>query len=186
MENNNRCPWCLSSELYKQYHDTEWGVPVHDDQKMFEFIILETFQAGLSWLTILNKRAHFKKAFDGFDYQIIKNYSETKIAELLQDKGIVRNQLKIRAAVTNAAAFIKIQEEFGSFCQYLWQFVNNQPLINRPKTLSDVPSSTPLSDQISKDLKQRGFKFMGTTVVYAHLQATGIVNDHLESCSFRG
>jgi DNA-3-methyladenine glycosylase I len=182
MESKTRCGWCLSSDLYKEYHDEEWGVPVYDDQELFEFLILETFQAGLSWITILNKRENFRKAFDNFDYKKIAHYSEEKIEELLLDAGIIRNKLKVRSAVSNAHAFIKIQEEFGSFSNYIWKFTNGKPIINHPKTLKDVPATTPLSDAISKDLKKRGFKFVGSTVIYAHMQATGMVNDHVEDC----
>ncbi len=181
----SRCDWCLSSDLYKKYHDTEWGVAVFDDKKLFEFLILETFQAGLSWLTILNKRENFRAAFNDFDYRQISTYNETKVQELMLNAGIIRNQLKIRAAVTNAAAFIKIQEAFGSFSKYIWNFVDGKPIINNPKNLKDVPSTTALSDKISKDLKKRGFKFVGSTVVYAHMQATGMINDHLEHCDFK-
>jgi DNA-3-methyladenine glycosylase I len=182
MKNITRCGWCLSSDLYKKYHDEEWGVPVYDDQKLFEFLILETFQAGLSWITILNKRENFRKAFDNFDYVKVSQYPEDKIQELLLDAGIIRNQLKIRAAVSNAIAFMKVQEEFGSFSKYIWQFTDGKPILNNPKFLKDVPATTPLSDEISTDLKKRGFKFVGSTVVYAHMQATGMVNDHVEDC----
>jgi DNA-3-methyladenine glycosylase I len=182
MESKTRCGWCLSSDLYKEYHDEEWGVPVYDDQELFEFLILETFQAGLSWITILNKRENFRKAFDNFDYKKIAHYSEEKIEELLLDAGIIRNKLKVRSAVSNAQAFIKIQEEFGSFSNYIWKFTDGKPIINNPKTLKDVPATTPLSDEISKDLKKRGFKFVGSTVIYAHMQATGMVDDHVEDC----
>jgi DNA-3-methyladenine glycosylase I len=182
MEEPKRCGWCLSSDLYKKYHDEEWGAPVYEDQKLFEFLILETFQAGLSWITILKKRDNFRWAFDDFDYLKVAQYSEEKIQELLLDAGIIRNQLKIRAAVANAVAFMKVQEEFGSFSKYIWQFTNGKPIVNNPKSLKDVPATSPLSDEISKDLKKRGFKFVGSTVVYAHLQATGMVNDHLEDC----
>ncbi|SDX96722.1 DNA-3-methyladenine glycosylase I [Flavobacterium degerlachei] len=182
MENKTRCGWCLSSDLYKEYHDQEWGTPVYDDATLFEFLILETFQAGLSWITILNKRENFRKAFDNFDYKKIAQYSEDKIEELLLDAGIIRNKLKVRSAVSNAEAFIKIQEEFGSFSDYIWKFTDGKPIVNNPKTLKDVPATTPLSDEISKDLKKRGFKFVGSTVIYAHMQATGMVDDHVEDC----
>lgn len=177
-----RCGWCLSSDLYKEYHDKEWGVPVYDDHTLFEFLLLETFQAGLSWITILNKRENFRKAFDDFNYQKIANYSEDKIQELLLDAGIIRNKLKVYSTVSNAQAFIKVQEEFGSFSKYIWGFVNGKPIDNNRKSLKEVPATTPLSDAISKDLKKRGFKFVGSTVVYAHMQATGMVNDHVEDC----
>ncbi|SDZ87028.1 DNA-3-methyladenine glycosylase I [Flavobacterium gillisiae] len=182
METKSRCAWCQSSELYKEYHDQEWGTPVYDDATLFEFLILETFQAGLSWITILNKRENFRTAFDQFDYKIIATYTEEKVQELLQDAGIIRNKLKVRSAVSNAIAFMKVQQEFGSFSKYIWKFTDEKPLINNPKTLKDVPATTPLSDKISKDLKKRGFKFVGSTVMYAFMQATGIVNDHVESC----
>lgn len=182
MENKTRCGWCLSSDLYKEYHDNEWGTPVYDDATLFEFLILETFQAGLSWITILNKRENFRKAFDQFNYKKIAQYNDDKILDLLQDTGIIRNKLKVYSAVTNAQAFIKIQEEFGSFSKYIWNFTGGKPIINNPKTLKEVPSTTPLSDVISKDLKKRGFKFVGSTVIYANMQATGMVNDHLENC----
>ena len=185
MEEKIRCGWCLSSDLYKQYHDQEWGKPVYDDQSLFEFLLLETFQAGLSWITILNKRENFRKAFDAFDYKKIANYSEDKIEELLLDSGIIRNKLKVRSAVSNAQAFIKIQEEFGTFSKYIWGFTGGKPIINNPKNLKDVPATTPLSDAISKDLKKRGFKFVGSTVIYANMQATGMVNDHVEDCWVR-
>ena len=178
----NRCPWCGTDPLYVKYHDTEWGVPVYEDKVLFEFLILESFQAGLSWITILRKRENFKKAFDQFDYKKIARYNESKIQELLQNEGIIRNQLKIRAAVTNAQAFMKVQEEFGSFSNYIWAFTDGKPIKNQLKTLSEAQATTPLSDAISKDLKKRGFKFMGSTVVYAHMQATGMVNDHLVDC----
>ena len=185
MDDKIRCGWCLSSELYKKYHDEEWGVPVYDDQKLFEFLLLETFQAGLSWITILNKRENFRKAFDNFDYTKVAQYSDEKIQELLLDAGIIRNKLKVYSAVTNAQNFIKIQEEFGAFSKYIWGFVDGKPIINNRKSLSEVVATTPLSDAISKDLKKRGFKFVGSTVVYAHMQATGMVNDHAIDCDFR-
>jgi DNA-3-methyladenine glycosylase I len=182
MEELKRCSWCLSSDLYKKYHDEEWGVPVYDDQKLFEFLILETFQAGLSWITILNKRENFRTVFDHFDYKKVAQYQEEKIQELMLDAGIIRNQLKIRAAVSNAIAFMKVQEEFGSFSKYIWGFTGGKPIKNNRKTLKEATSTTPLSDEISKDLKKRGFKFVGSTVVYAHMQATGMVDDHVEDC----
>jgi DNA-3-methyladenine glycosylase I len=177
-----RCNWCNSSDLYQKYHDEEWGVPVYDDETLFEFLLLETFQAGLSWITILNKRENFRTAFDGFDYKKIALYSEDKIQDLLQDSGIIRNQLKVRSAVSNAIAFMKVQEEFGSFSKYIWDFVDGKPIVNNHKSLSEVQSTTPLSDAVSKDLKKLGFKFVGSTVVYAHMQATGMVNDHVADC----
>lgn len=182
MDDKKRCSWCNSSELYQKYHDEEWGVPVYDDHKLFEFLLLETFQAGLSWITILNKRENFRKAFDDFDYKKVAQYSDGKIQELLLDAGIIRNKLKVYSAVTNAQNFIKIQEEFGSFSKYIWDFVDGKPIDNNPKKLSEVQATTPVSDLISKDLKKRGFKFVGSTVVYAHMQATGMVNDHVEDC----
>lgn len=184
-DNKTRCGWCLSSEIYQNYHDYEWGIPVFDDKVLFEFLILETFQAGLSWITILNKRKNFESAFDSFDVQTIANYNELKIQELLLNSGIIRNKLKIRSAVINANLFIMIQKEYGSFSNYIWKFVDYKSIINRPKTLKDVPATTPISNAISKDLKKRGFKFVGSTVVYAYMQAVGIVNDHVESCDFK-
>ncbi|MDR3273611.1 MAG: DNA-3-methyladenine glycosylase I [Flavobacteriaceae bacterium] len=177
-----RCDWTSSDELYIKYHDEEWGKPVRDDLKMFEFLLLENFQAGLSWLTILRKRENFRHAFDDFDYRKIANYEQKKIDELLENKGIVRNKMKIQAAIINAQKFMEVQKEFESFCNYIWEFTNGQPIVNQWKTIKEVPASTELSDRISKDLKKRGFKFVGTTIVYAHLQATGIVNDHLVDC----
>ena len=178
----HRCHWCIGDPLYEAYHDEEWGVPVYDDATLFEFLTLETFQAGLSWITVLRKRENFRKAFDNFNYKRIAKYQQTKIDSLLQDVGIIRNKLKVNAAVTNAQAFIAVQEEFGSFSKYIWGFVNGKPLKNEFKSINEIPANTPLSDQISKDLKKRGFKFVGTTVVYAHMQATGMVNDHETSC----
>ncbi|TYA70074.1 DNA-3-methyladenine glycosylase I [Seonamhaeicola marinus] len=182
MSKKNRCSWCEGDDLYEKYHDEEWGVPEYEDDRLFEFLILETFQAGLSWITVLRKRENFRKAFNGFDYKKIATYNQEKIDDLLQDSGIIRNKLKVKATVTNAQAFIKIQDEFGSFSKYIWGFVNGKPIKNAFKTLKEVPANTPLSDAISKDLKKRGFKFVGTTVVYAYMQATGMVNDHLTSC----
>ena len=178
----HRCSWPKDDPLYVKYHDEEGGVPVYDDDTLFEFLILETFQAGLSWITVLRKRENFRKAFDNFDYKKIANYGEDKYVELLQNSGIIRNKLKIKATITNAQAFIKIQEAFGSFSDYIWAFVDGKPIKNALKDHRDAPANTPLSDTISKDLKKRGFKFVGTTVVYAHMQATGMVNDHEVSC----
>jgi len=180
-----RCSWCSSSELYKNYHDQEWGKPVLDDETLFEFLVLETFQAGLSWITILNKRENFRKAFDNFNYKKIASYNDDKILELLQDAGIIRNKLKVYFAVTNAQNFMKIQEEFGSFSKYIWDFVDEKPIVNYPKKHSDVVATTILSDRISKDLKKRGFKFVGSTVMYAYMQAIGIVDDHVVNCDFK-
>lgn len=180
--NKNRCQWCGEDSLYVSYHDQEWGVPVYDDAKLFEFLILETFQAGLSWITILRKRENFRKAFDNFNYKIIANYSDEKFEELMQNAGIIRNKLKIKATITNAIAFMKVQDEFGSFSNYIWKFTDGKPIINKWNSLSEVPATTELSDSISKDLKKRGFKFVGSTVVYAHMQATGMVNDHIKDC----
>ncbi|CAM1352943.1 DNA-3-methyladenine glycosylase I [Tenacibaculum ascidiaceicola] len=177
-----RCFWVSDDPLYIEYHDNEWGVPVYDDDKLFEFLILETFQAGLSWITILKKRENFRKAFDNFDYKKIAKYSEDKYEELLQDAGIIRNKLKIKATITNAQLFIKVQEEFGSFSKYIWDFTNGKPIINKFKKREEVPATTEISDAISKDLKKRGFKFVGSTVIYAHMQATGMVNDHTTDC----
>lgn len=180
--NKTRCNWAGTDEIYVKYHDEEWGKPVREDQKQFEFLILETFQAGLSWITILKKRENFRKAFDNFDYKKIALYNEAKIQSLLENEGIIRNQLKIRATVSNAQAFMKVQQEFGSFTQYIWGFVNDKTVVGNWENQKDVPATTELSDKISKDLKKRGFKFVGSTVVYAHLQATGIVNDHILEC----
>ena len=177
-----RCEWCTSSELYIKYHDTEWGVPVFDDQKHFEFMVLESAQAGLSWITILNKRENYRKAYDNFDPKKVARYTEAKKEKLLANAGIVRNRLKISASITNAQNFLEIQKEAGSFSNYIWSFVNNKPVIGKWKTLEDIPAKTDLSDRISLDLKKRGFKFLGSTIIYSHLQAAGIVNDHLTSC----
>lgn len=185
METKYRCAWCEKDDLYCNYHDNEWGKPVYDDKTIFEFLILETFQAGLSWYTILAKREKFRKAFDNFDLIKIANYSEEKIAELAEDAGIIRNKLKIKATVTNAQAFLKVQEEFGTFSKYIWGFVDGKPIDNQPKNLAEVKATTEISDKLSKDLKKRGFKFVGSTVVYAHMQATGMVNDHVMDCLTR-
>lgn len=177
-----RCGWCLGSPLYRDYHDHEWGVPVHDDRKLFEFIVLEGAQAGLSWSTVLNKRENYRKAFDQFDPVKVARYTPKRVDKLLQDAGIIRNRLKIESAVGNARAFLNVQSEFGSFDAYIWGFVDGKPIQNRWRTLKQLPAHTPLSDKISKDLKQRGFRFVGSTIVYAHMQATGMVNDHLINC----
>ena len=171
-----------TSELMIKYHDTEWGRPVHDDQVLYEFLILEGAQAGLSWSTVLNKRENYRKAYDNFDYKKIATYNENKIAELLQNEGIIRNKLKINSAINNARQFLKVQKEFGSFDVYIWQFVDNKPIKNPIKEMSDIPTSTDLSNKISKDLKKRKFNFIGTTIIYSFMQAVGLVNDHLESC----
>ena len=178
----HRCGWCVGDPLYEAYHDQEWGVPVYDDQTIFEFLILETFQAGLSWITILRKRENFREALDDFDYKKIARYSEAKLEALLQNPGIIRNKLKVKATVSNAQAFIEIQEEFGSFSKYIWSFVNHKPVQNSVKIYKEAPATTAISDALSKDLKKRGFKFTGSTVVYAHMQATGMVNDHEVDC----
>ena len=178
----HRCGWCAGNDLYEAYHDLEWGVPVYDDHQLFEFLILETFQAGLSWITILRKRENFRDAFDNFEYKKIAQYNQDKIDELLLNAGIIRNKLKVKATITNAQAFIKIQEEFGSFSKYIWDFVDGKPIKNQLKHYKDAPANTPLSDALSKDLKKRGFKFVGSTVIYAHMQATGMVNDHEVGC----
>lgn len=177
-----RCFWATSSQLYIDYHDQEWGVPVFDDATLFEFLLLETFQAGLSWITILNKRENFRRAFDNFEYAKIARYSEEKYNLLIQDAGIVRNKLKIRSAITNAQLFMEIQKEFGSFSTFIWSYVDGKPLQNKFQHQSNVPATTALSDTISKDLKKRGFKFVGSTVIYAYMQAIGLVNDHTSDC----
>ena len=182
--NNNRCGWA-KGEKDILYHDTEWGVPSHEDGYIFEMLILEGFQAGLSWNTILQKRENFRKAFDNFDYRKMAEYDETKLNELLQNQGIIRNRLKINSTVTNARAFMKIQEEFGSFAKYIWKFTDNKRIINKWKELSEVPATSELSDKISKDLKKRGFKFVGSTIIYSFLQAIGIIDDHLISCPYK-
>ena len=184
-DSQKRCNWCEKDDLYRNYHDNEWGRPVYDDATLFEFLILETFQAGLSWHTILKKRDNFRKAFDKFDVKKVAAYNDKKLQILIEDTGIIRNQLKIKSVVSNAQAFIKIQEEFGSFSKYIWAFVDGKPIDNKPQTLKDVPATTPLSDALSKDLKKRDFKFVGSTVIYAHMQATGMVNDHVVDCFTR-
>src|SRR5690606_38734626 len=182
MQELNRCGWCVGDPLYENYHDTEWGVPLYDDEGIFEFLILETFQAGLSWITILRKRENFREAFDNFDYKKIAAYSEVKIEELLQNSGIIRNKLKVRETISNARAFMEAQEAFESYSNYIWSFVGGKQLKNRVANYKKAPATTPISDTLSKDLKKRGFKSVGSTVVYAHMQATGMVNDHEISC----
>lgn len=177
-----RCTWCLKDAQEMKYHDEEWGNPVHDDAKHFEFIVLDTFQAGLSWRTILHKRANFSKAFDKFNYKKIAKYNEEKVQELILDAGIIRNKLKIRATITNAQAFMAIQKEFGSFDKYVWQFVNNKTIDNKHKKHKDIVATSTESDALSKDLYKRGFKFVGSTIIYAYMQAAGLVNDHLVDC----
>lgn len=177
-----RCDWCGTDELYIRYHDEEWGAPVHDERKHFEFLVLESAQAGLSWITILKKRENYRKAYDSFDPEKVACYDEEKINELLENSGIVRNRRKIEASIGNAKKFLEIQKEFGSFDRYIWGFVNGKPIINSYKTVSEVPATSELSDVISKDLKKRGFRFLGSTIIYAHLQAIGIINDHIDSC----
>ena len=180
--NKKRCNWPKNDALYIEYHDKEWGVPIYEDTKIFEYLLLETFQAGLSWITILRKRENFRNAFDNFNFNQIANYSDEKLAELKLDAGIIRNTLKIEAAKKNAIAFIKVQKEFGTFSKYIWGFVDRKPIKNNFNSINEIPANTTLSDKISKDLKSRGFKFVGSTVVYAHMQAMGIVNDHTTDC----
>jgi len=177
-----RCPWCGDDPLYVAYHDTEWGVPCHDERTLFEFLILEGAQAGLSWITILRKRENYRRAFDNFDAEKIARYGEADVARLLGDAGIVRNRLKIAAAIGNARATLKLHDEGGSLDELLWSFVDGRPRINRRRSLADIPAITPEAEALSKELKRRGFRFIGPTVVYAHMQATGMVNDHLVSC----
>nr|WP_322623710.1 DNA-3-methyladenine glycosylase I [uncultured Flavobacterium sp.] len=185
MSDKIRCGWCGNDPLYQEYHDNEWGKPVYDDDTLFEFLLLETFQAGLSWITILRRRESFAKAFDNFDYKKIAQYGQDDIDRLMADPGIIRNRLKVLAAITNAQNYMKVQEEFGSFSKYFWGFTDGKPIINNHTSLGQVPATTPLSDAISKDLKKKGFKFVGSTIIYAHMQATGMVNDHVMSCWLR-
>jgi DNA-3-methyladenine glycosylase I len=186
MEDTRRCGWCKSDPIYVKYHDEEWGREVTDDAKMFEFLVLESSQAGLSWFTILKRRDGYRKAFAGYDAKKVAAFTDKDIERLMQDTGIIRNRNKILATVSNAKCFLEVQKEFGSFCNYLRSFLpNGKPIINQWKTLSEVPPSTPLSDAISKDMKKRGFKFFGTTICYAHLQAVGYVNDHLSDCPYK-
>lgn len=180
-----RCDWCLSDPMYIDYHDNEWGIPLHDDQKLFEFLILEGMQAGLSWLTILRKRDNFRKAFKDFSPEKVARYSQKNVERLMGNEGIIRNRLKINAAINNAKIFLSIQEAFDSFDEYIWQFTNGKIINKQRRTMKSIPVSSKESDQMSKDLKQRGFKFVGSTICYAFMQATGMVNDHLASCDFK-
>ncbi len=177
-----RCQWPQDDKLMIEYHDNEWGIPVHDDNKWFEFIVLDTFQAGLSWRTILHKRENFRKAFDDFNFIKISGYNESKIDELLNNKGIIRNKLKIGATIENAKAFIRVRQEFGLFNTYIWKFVNGKPIINQWNTMKEIPATSIESDIMSKDMKKRGFKFVGSTTCYAFMQAGGLVNDHIMGC----
>lgn len=181
MNERKRCAWA-TTDLYKEYHDKEWGVPEHDDQKLFEMLILEGMQAGLSWLTVLRKRPAFREAFDDFDYQKVAKYDESKVNELMQNKGIIRNRRKIESAITNAQQFIRVQEEFGSFDSFIWSYIGNEPIRNHFQSEEEIPASTELSNQISKDLKKRRFKFVGSTIIYSYMQAIGMVNDHVTGC----
>lgn len=182
-DGKERCGWCLGvSEAYLAYHDEEWGSPVRDDAGQFEFLVLESAQAGLSWSTVLHKRAGYRRAFAGFDPEKVARFNRRSVERLVGDAGIIRNRMKIEAAIGNARAFLAVRDEFGSFSDYLWDFVDGRPVVNRWREMRQVPASTPLSDRISKDLRDRGFKFVGTTIIYAHLQATGLVNDHLVHC----
>jgi DNA-3-methyladenine glycosylase I len=186
LEQPVRCPWCGDDPLYVAYHDQEWGVPCHDDRKLFEFLTLESAQAGLSWITILRKRDSYRRAFADFDAEAVARFGDADIARLLADAGIVRNRLKIGAAIGNARAFLEVQEEFGSFDEYLWRFVDGRPIVNRWRTMAEVPAETDASRALSRDLRQRGFKFVGPTICYAHMQAIGMVDDHLVSCHRHG
>lgn len=180
--NMTRCPWGTANELYIRYHDDEWGVPIFDDGKQFEFLVLESAQAGLSWHTILKKRENYRAAYDGFDVHKVAKYDDQKIEELMQNAGIIRNRRKIEASINNAKIFLEIQKEFGRFSHYLWAFVAGNPLVNQWTDVSQIPARTELSDHISQDMKRRGFKFLGSIIIYSHLQATGLVNDHLKYC----
>jgi DNA-3-methyladenine glycosylase I len=181
-KNITRCAWCVGNELYEKYHDEEWGTPLHDDRQLFEFLVLESFQAGLSWLTVLKKRENFRKAFAGFNAEKVAKFNARKIKQLMQDAGIIRNRLKIEAAINNAAIFLKIQKEFGSFDKYIWSFVNYKTIINKPQSIKDIPSKSTISDLMSKDMGRRGFKFRGSTICYAFMQAVGMVDDHTIDC----
>jgi DNA-3-methyladenine glycosylase I len=182
MKEKVRCTWCLKDPIYVEYHDKEWGQPVHDDQKLFEFLVLESFQAGLSWLTVLKKRDNFRKAFANFDAKKVAKFDKKKFDELMQDAGIIRNRLKIEAAINNASCYLQIQKEFGSFDKYVWSFVGHRPIINKRSSLSEIPPKTDISDAMSKDMGKRGFKFRGSTICYAFMQAVGMVDDHINDC----
>jgi len=182
MKEPTRCPWCLSHPIMTAYHDTEWGVPLHDDRKLYEFLVLDAAQAGLSWQTVLLKRENYRQEFDGFDAVTIARYTDKDVARLLTNPGIIRNRLKVNSAIVNARAFLQVQEEFGSFDRYIWQFVGGKPRLNQFRQLTDLPAKTAESDAMSKDLKRRGFKFVGSTICYAFIQAAGMVNDHLVGC----
>jgi len=181
-ENKVRCAWSTKEKIYIDYHDREWGVPVHNDRKLYEFLVLEGMQAGLSWLTILKKRDNFRKAFDKFDFNKVAGYDKRKINSLLKDPGIIRNRLKIEAAVANAKAFLNIRKEFGTFNKYIWEFTGGRPVVNKFRSIREIPARTELSDKISEDLRKKGFRFVGSTIIYAHMQATGMVNDHTVDC----
>ena len=182
MDNKIRCAWTEGVPLFTDYHDNEWGRPVHDDGKLFEMLILEGVQAGLGWITVLKKREAFREAFDGFDPKKVAAYGDAKIQELMENEKIIRNRLKINGAVINAKLFLEVVETYGSFNEFLWRYVNHTPIINRPEKLEDIPATTPLSDRISKDMKKMGFKFVGSTILYAFMQAIGMVNDHTADC----
>jgi DNA-3-methyladenine glycosylase I len=182
VDTRQRCEWAESSDLMRAYHDDEWGKPSHDDTHLFEMLMLEGAQAGLSWSTILNKRANYRRAFDNFDPERIARYDETKLAALLADPGIVRNRLKVKSSVSNAQSFLAVRAEHGSFAQYVWAWVDDTPIVNRPRTLADLPVRTDLSDRLSKDLKKRGFNFVGSTIIYSYMQAVGMINDHVVTC----
>jgi len=182
IQDRPRCPWCGDDPLYRAYHDEEWGVPEHDDRRLFEFLILEGAQAGLSWITILRKREAYQRAFAGFDPAAVARFTDADLAKLLQDEGIVRNRLKIASARDNALAFLAVQKEFGSFDAYVWGFVGGKPKVNRPRSHAEIPAVTPAAEALSKDLKKRGFRFVGPTIAYAFMQATGMVDDHIQGC----
>lgn len=186
MDEKIRCPWAGNTQIYIDYHDSEWGRPVHDDGKLFEMLVLETMQAGLSWITVLKKREAFREAFDGFSPAKIASYDEKKIAELMDNKGIIRNRMKINAAVNNAKVFLQIQEKYGSFDKMIWSYVDHTPIVGHWTRIEDIPATTPLSDRISKDLKKLGFKFVGSTTIYAFMQSVGMVNDHIKDCFVYG